>query len=266
LIKAAELDPRNANAVDYLADTQTLMRKFSEAIDTYNRARSSGLSEPVVSVRAALTEFAWKGNTDKLRAALAAAPPKWESGGTETSLPILLALSDRNYDEAERVLAASARADFQDIDFSFPYPRSWYEAIIARARGDNERAKQAFMATRALLEPEVEGQGYPRMRSVLAQVYAGLGLKELAFSEGTKAVERMPISRDAYNGPLILQGLAQVAAWMGEKERAIEILKTLLSQPGYISYGYLLKDPAWAPLRDDPQFQALVQSQAPPSQ
>jgi hypothetical protein len=94
-------------------------------------------------------------------------------------------------------------------------------------------------------------------------VHAGLGLNDLAHNEISMAVERVPISRDAYNGPLVLQSLAQVAVWTGDNSGAIETLKTLLSNPGYLSYGILLLDPAWAPLRNNPQFQALVQSQEP---
>jgi len=80
------------------------------------------------------------------------------------------------------------------------------------------------------------------------------------------ATERISISRDAYNGPLVLQSRAQVAVWTGDNSGAIETLKILLSHPGYMSYGILLLDPAWAPLRSNHQFQALVQSQAPFSQ
>jgi hypothetical protein len=94
-------------------------------------------------------------------------------------------------------------------------------------------------------------------------VHAGLGLNDLALKEISMATERIPISRDAYNGPLVLQSLAQVAAWTGDSSRAIETLKVLLSNPGYVSYGILLLDPAWTPLRNNPQFQALVQSQEP---
>lgn len=263
LIKAVDLDPRNTNAVSYLGDTQILMRKFSEATRTYDRGRAAGLNEPLISIQIALIDFARTGRTDKLRAAFAALPPKWEWGGTETSVRILLALVDRDYDEAVRVLAASPRTEFQDIDYSFAYPRSWYEAKIARARGDNEKARTAFAAAGAIFEGQLKNAAYPRMRAVLAEVHAGLGLNELALREVTEIVERFPISRDEFQGALILQSLAQVAAWTGDKPRAIEAIKVLLSHPGYLSYGYLLKDPAWAPLRDDPQFQALVQSQAP---
>jgi len=140
--KAVELDPRNVNAIGYLADTQALMRKFPEAIRTYGRGRAAGLVDPIIFVRTALIDLARDGTTDKLRAALAEVPPAWECGGSETSLRILLALIDHDYDGATKILAASSRADFQDIDFSFSYPRSWYEAIIARAGGDNEKGSR----------------------------------------------------------------------------------------------------------------------------
>jgi len=264
--KAVELDPRNVNAIGYLADTQILMRKFPEASRTYGRGRAAGLVDPVISVRAALVDLAQDGSVDKLRAALAEVPSTWECGGSETSLRVLLALIDRDYDRATKILAASPRADFQDIDFSFSYPRSWYEAIIARAAGDDEKAKQAFVAARAVLEEKFKTNPTARILGVLAEVYAGLGLNELALEKATLATDTVPISRDAYNGPLILQSFAQAAVWTGDKSRAIETIRSLLKHPGYLTYGFLLKDPAWAPLRDDPQFQALLQSQAPPSQ
>jgi hypothetical protein len=94
-------------------------------------------------------------------------------------------------------------------------------------------------------------------------VDAGLGDKELALREGQEAVAQMPISRDAYDGPLVLQGLAQVYVWTGDKDKALVALATLVRVPGYLSYGYLLKDPIWAPLRQDPRFQELLKSVAP---
>ena len=48
--------------------------------------------------------------------------------------------------EAERALAASPRAEFQDIDFSFYYPKAWFEAVIARDSGDSagDRCRLSF--------------------------------------------------------------------------------------------------------------------------
>jgi TolB-like protein/Tfp pilus assembly protein PilF len=51
LIKAVELDPRNVNAISFLADTQVLMRRYTEAIATYERARAMGFDPVVFAVR-----------------------------------------------------------------------------------------------------------------------------------------------------------------------------------------------------------------------
>lgn len=91
---------------------------------------------------------------------------------------------------------------------------------------------------------------------------AGLGNKALALQEAEHAVKLMPLSRDVYDGTLVLQGLAQVCAWTGEKDRALAILEQLIRQPGYLSYGYLRVDRLWDPLRGDPRFEKLVASLA----
>jgi tetratricopeptide (TPR) repeat protein len=111
------------------------------------------------------------------------------------------------------------------------------------------------LESRLKLKPED-----PRTLAMLAQIDANLGQKELAISEAERAVTLMPVTRDAYDGPLVLQGLAQVYTWSGERDRALDILKQLLGMPGYISYGYLKADPAWEPLRGDPRFDQLLAS------
>jgi tetratricopeptide (TPR) repeat protein len=185
--------------------------------------------------------------------------PDTDVGGGQTSWRILIAMIDRNYEEARRVLAASPRQDFQDVDFSFYFPRAWYEAIIARAAGDKTKAASAFRATRAILESRlVTKPNDPRTLAVLAQVDANLGNKELALNEAQTALTLMPVSKDAYDGALILQGLAQVYTWTGDHDRALDVVQTLIGMPGYTSYGYLKTDPAWQPLQVQPRFQQLL--------
>src|SRR5205823_9941125 len=112
---------------------------------------------------------------------LAAAPPDMDVGGGQTPARVLVALVDHNYTEAERVLAISPRQDFQDIDFSFYYPKAWFEAMIARAKGDTEAARAAFGKVRVILEQRLAiTPEHARTLAVLAQVDAGLGDKEKA--------------------------------------------------------------------------------------
>jgi len=69
-------------------------------------------------------------------------------------------------------------------------------------------------------------------------------------------------SSDAFDGSLVLQGLAMVYAWTGEPDRAIDLIQQLLKTPGYLCYGYLLHDPQWASLRGNPRFDQTVSALA----
>ena len=86
--------------------------------------------------------------------------------------------------------------------------------MIARAKGDSAGAIAAFRYTRAILAQRlIVKPEHARTIAVLAQVDAGLGQKELAIQEAQHAVDLMPISKDIYDGALVLEGLAQVYTW-----------------------------------------------------
>jgi serine/threonine-protein kinase len=262
--KAVALDPRSTNAVNLLVDHYVLSRQFAKATGVFDRAIAAGLESPILLVRRANVVFAANGEVAPFRAVLEAAPPDLDVGGGETPLRILVALAEGDYARARQTLAASLRDDFQGVDFSFYFPRAWYEAEIARAEGDQPAARAAFARARAIFEARLKVKPEDaRTLAVLAQTDAGLGRKTLALREAQHAVDLMPVSRDAYDGPLVLQGQAQVYAWTGEPDRAIDLIGQLLKMPGYLCYGYLLHDPQWAPLRGNPRFEQLVHSLAP---
>ena len=108
-----------------------------------------------------------------------------------------------------------------------------------------------------LLEAQVEKN--PGQRILLARAYAGLGRKEDALREARRAVELVPISKDALFGPSIEASLAAVEARVGEKDAAVERIRYLLSIPCLLSPAILRIDPTWAPLRDDPRFRKLAE-------
>jgi serine/threonine protein kinase/tetratricopeptide (TPR) repeat protein len=263
--KAADLDPRNLNAVNHLGDHYRQLRRFDQARRWW--LKQAGQFAPharLFEAFAAWMDFSATGETTKFRTALQALPLEINPAAAITSVRVLIELTDHDYSEARRVLTASPLSEFQDIDYTFYYPRAWYEAQIARAQGDELKARDAWRAARQALELKPQAHhDDPRTLAVLAQIDAGLGRKEQAISEGRRAVDLMPISKDAYDGPLVLQGLAQVYVWTGEKERAMEVLEKLVRFPGYVAYGYLLRDPIWDPLRGDPRFEKIVASLAP---
>ncbi|HEX5491104.1 MAG TPA: FlgO family outer membrane protein [Candidatus Udaeobacter sp.] len=263
---AVALDPRNPNAYNLLADTHNLQRKHLLAAQVYDRVLAAGERKPIVFYRRDSAIFNGTGNSTEIRDVLAK-NPDMDVGGGQTPFRVLFALIDRNFAEAERVLAVSPREDFQDIDYSFYYPKAWFEAMIARAKGDSAAANSAFTAARAILEQRLAIKPEDaRTIAVLAQVDAGLGHKELAIQEGQHAVDLMPLSKDVYDGALVLEGLAQVYTWTNDPDRAIELLQKLAAMPSYVNYARLKLLPLWNPLRGDPRFQKIVDSLAPKDQ
>ena len=82
--------------------------------------------------------------------------------------------------------------------------------------------------------------------------------RSAALAEAQRASELQPESKDAFEGPDITEGVAQVQTIVGENNRAIEILDGLLSRPSGVTVQILRINPIWDPLRKDPRFQALL--------
>jgi hypothetical protein len=149
-------------------------------------------------------------------------------------------------------------------DGAIPIPRFWCEGVIAQMRGDKAAAHAAFTSTRAEAAKLVAEQpDYPEGLCVLGLADAALGHNDDAIREGRRAIELMPISKSAIEGPLLIQYLALIYAWTGEKDLALEQLSVAARLPGHLSYGQLRLHPYWDPLRGDPLFDKIVASLAP---
>ena len=97
----------------------------------------------------------------------------------------------------------------------------------------------------------------------LGLIDAGLGRKKEALREGRRAVELVPVDRDALGGICMVKYLAMIAAGVGDKDLACEQLAIAISRPGFLSYGELKLLPFWDPLRGDPRFEQIIASLAP---
>jgi len=76
--------------------------------------------------------------------------------------------------------------------------------------------------------------------------------------EARTAVELLPISKDAIDGPSVLEELAAVCAATGDIDAAMREIEHLLSIPGYLSPALLRIDTKWRPLHGDPRFRRLA--------
>src|SRR5947207_15774989 len=107
-------------------------------------------------------------------------------------------------------------------------------------RGDTAAAHAAFAKTRAETAKLIADQpAYAEALCALGMADAALGNKEDAIREGRRAVELLSVTKDAIIGPLLVQNLALIYAWTGEKDLAFEQLSAAAKPPGYLSYGEL---------------------------
>jgi hypothetical protein len=97
---------------------------------------------------------------------------------------------------------------------------------------------------------------------ILGMILAGLGENQAAIAEGKHAVDLLPESQDAFDGPRCTVALAQIYAWVGEHDQALRLLDRSLRTPNGVSIHLLKLDPVWDPLRKDPLFQALIDKYA----
>ena len=105
---------------------------------------------------------------------------------------------------------------------------------------DERKAQLAFAAARAEQEKIVEAQpDFGPAWCVLGMIDAGLGRKEEALREGRRALELLPMEKDANVGHYLVRYFAVIAAWVGEKDLACEQLAIVVRRTSNVSYGEL---------------------------
>jgi len=146
------------------------------------------------------------------------------------------------------------------------FNRPFIEGLIARMTNDNAKARSAFTSAQLEQEKIVGAEpNYGPALCVLGLIEAGLGQKEQALLDGRRAVELLPLKKDAVGGAEIVKYLAANAALVDDKNVAGEQLAIVAERPSSISYGQLKLLPFWDPLRGDPRFEKIVASLAPKS-
>ena len=116
-------------------------------------------------------------------------------------------------------------------------------------------AKDALLAELAE-KPKEEAH----LHSQLGSAYAGLGLTKDALREGQLGVDLLPVTTEPRRGLYRLEDLARINVMVEKYDEAIGQIKRLLGVHGRLSIPLLKLDPAWAPLREHPDFKGLVES------
>src|SRR5438477_1464941 len=264
LQRAIELDPRNFFTLEQIALSYLNLRRYADEAAVLDRALAIKPDDVDTRVVRALIPFDAQADPRPLRDTIEkirAADP--EAIKSVADSWVICALAQRDAASAESALRALGDNDWRAE--AVRVPSAVIEGVIGRMTKNEDKARAAFTAARAVQEKRVQEQPeWGPALCVLGLIDAGLGRKEDALREGRRAVELLPAQKDALNGAHMIEYFAIIAAWVGEKDLACKQLATVAPLDSTsISYGQLKLLPYWDPLRGDPRFEKIVASLAP---
>jgi serine/threonine-protein kinase len=255
--RARELDPRTA-AFAGIPDTLRLLRRWTAASKAYQHGLE--LEPQLADGWLGLTQTQFSQNQDPIgaRASLDRLPEAMKGK------PVIIV--DRwDYSMLARDYVAAGKAipnlNRSVAEFPVVEATQFYEACVAFAAGDRERAHGLFEKVRPLYESGARDHpDDPTFHAALGKLYALLGQKEDAVREGNRAVALCPESKDALSGPAFETNLAFIYAQSGEVKQAVALLTHLLTTPAAegATLARLRLSWEWDALRQDPSFQALI--------
>jgi serine/threonine-protein kinase len=262
LEKSAALDPKNLTNLFNLAFSYMYQRKFETADKTLDRAIAAAPQSFVSRGLKAYLAVLWRGDIKFAENELASFPPGVDPDGRVTTARIWLLSLQRKFADALQV-AQQFRGETLASPSTAPCPKAFLEGVLYLNLGDKMQARAAFERARIVSEQLLrESPDDAGRHAQHGAVLTGLDQKQEAINEGKRAVELLPESQDAFDGPQITASLAQIYAWVGERDKAFQLLEHLLDVPSNLTVWILKLDPVWDPLRNDPRFQALIDKYA----
>jgi serine/threonine-protein kinase len=252
--QAERLDPRSVASANRSATTLRALRRYRELREAADRALAISPSS-LTSILQKTMSFLGEGDLAGARATLQAASKNVEPTALVSYIANYQDLAWALDDEQQQLLLRLTPEAF-DGD------RTTWGICLAQAywfRGDRANARlYAEEARKANEEQLREAPQDAQQHAILGLSLAYLGRKEEAVKEGLRAVELLPTSKDAANGPYLRHQLARIYILVGEPEKAMDQLDALLKVPYALSPAWLKIDPNFDPLRSNPRFQKLV--------
>jgi TolB-like protein len=261
LEKASSLNPKGSWVLQNLALNYQMLRDFDAANKTIDRGlqiNPTGVGLWEIKSQLAIAEKGDLSVSEKAFQTGKSMPMNNEEKLRIAGARANVFLLERKYKEGLR----EAESLPDDLLTSIPAALSGKYYLIGFARKalqDETGARAALLKAKDLVEAQLkQSPDAADMHIQLAKVLAYLGEKDAALAEAQRAAELLPESKDAFGGPEIAEGVAEVYCIAGENGRAIELLDGLLSRPSSITVPGLKVNPIWDPLRKEPRFQALI--------
>jgi TolB-like protein/Flp pilus assembly protein TadD len=262
LEKAVSLSPNETWPLQNLALNYQMLRRW----DAVHRTVERGLkltpdSFPLWSIKAQ-TEILEKGTFEIMERGAQMLATRKVGEDVQMHFNIALAqtrLLQRQYAETIRLME-TIKDEAIANDLESLMGKYGTIGIGKKMLGDTAGARAALLKAKDYAEKFLAaGPDEAKRHDHLAEALAWLGEKEAAIAASKRAMELLPESVDAFDGPGCTQNLAEVYMIVGDHDQALPIVDGLLSRPSNLTVAMLKLNPLWDPVRKDPRFIAILQ-------
>jgi TolB-like protein len=262
LKKAAELNPKASWPLQNLAFNYQMLRDYKSAMETVDRGLQVDPQNFTLHGLKAKFAIAANGDMSQVQQAcnfLEKLPPGplRSEAILEGEVPFLL--FQKKFGEALKT-AEQVPDDTLSGKAGLLGSKYLLMGIAQDLLGDKEAARASLTRAKELGEQQIrESLSSWEGHLHLGYALAYLGEKSGAAAQAELAINGLPVSKDAFNGPDVMEHAAKIYALIGEKNRALDLITDLLRRPAALTVETLKLDPEWTPLRDDPRFQKLIE-------
>jgi len=237
----------------------TLLHRYSEGVEAYDRALSLAPDLHVAAVRRGLAFVLWRGQLGPLKEAVGRIPGGADLGssGTVAAQRAWLLLLGRDPAGLLR-MPEIVRPTVFEGQVSY-LPSTLYAGWAHQLSGEHAAARVAFDVARVNLDSAVKGLADDwRVHAARGFAVAGLGSLDQAVGEADWLQQSKVYREDAHFGTMAAEARAQILAQAGHADGALDEIERLLAGPSWLSVHTLRLDPRWDPIRNHPRFQALL--------
>jgi TolB-like protein/cytochrome c-type biogenesis protein CcmH/NrfG len=261
LKKSIVQDPGDPYVRGGLAETYVFLRMWKEAEDNARHDLTIDPHEATAMRMLLLSSLNRAGNAQEPLRILATFPPDDLLLPNTGMFDMVIGTRSQTFVLARDFKAALKACDIGTVATTNEWQRLAAKTGIRVLAGDVSGAHADAENAREPLEARLREhpQDFRALRA-LSWVYLALDRKTDAINIARRAVELLPLEKDAVLGSGNLAALAEIQAQAGVVKETVENLKKLLSIPAgeTISIARLKIDPVWDPIRNDPAFQELL--------
>jgi TolB-like protein len=258
--RSVELNPKGVASKAMLANTLLYLRRFQYLVDFGRRYDAVLAGDDLTPGYVSTAQFEVDGDREAYFRRLDASRFSLLTDPNGLQKSYTMALLRGDYAAAEKALSDPNLKAVVGPESVLNEPVSFHRALLAFLSGrPDEAATLADQAISSLHSAQYSPRQEPFVLMDIAQAEAFAGRATDAERDATAAMAEAT-AHDAFDAMVLQSELGRLYAALGEREKAISVLRAMIAGPCALTPGEIRLDPLWSRLKDDPRFEQILKS------